>query len=377
MAKQKKTNNKKEIGNQDYDGVLQEIEKEFGDGSIVRGRGVFKKVDKFPSGVMSIDIATGCGGIPQGRIIEFFGQESSGKTTTCLQIIAACQKHYFQKKERYGEVVFIDAEHALDIDWAEKCGVNTELLAISQPDSGEKALKMAEKFAHSGKVDLIVIDSVAALTPEAEINGEIGDTHIGLQARMMSQACRMLNNACSKSNTTIIFINQIREKIGVLFGSPNVTPGGKALKFYASVRMEINKGSSLKENDITVGFRPKLKIIKNKVGPPFTSAEYDICVGNPIRPVFGVDCMSSLLNVATDSDICGGKKVIEQRGSNYYYEGEKLGNGAGKACETLRNNPELANKICNEIYSVMFGDVDNTEIEPDSIDDEIIDSDDD
>lgn len=371
MAKKKETD---PIENaDDFDDVLAMIDKEFGEGTIMSGRGTgsLVAVDTFPSGVAAIDVALGCGGIPQGRMMELFGPESSGKTTTCLQLVAACQKHYFPKKERMGRVVFIDAEHALDPDWATKIGVDMDRLAISQPGNGEEALRIAEKLVLSRKVDLIIIDSVAALVPKAEIDGEVGDHHVGAQARMMSQACRKLSGICNKSKTTIIFINQIREKIGVMFGSNETTPGGRALKFYASIRAQISKGSALKEGEVTVGFRPSLKFIKNKVAPPFTSAQFDICVGTPQRPIYGIDGMASLIDVGGRSDV----GVITKRGSHFKYGDKTLGNGLANASGFLRENEDLAETIREEIYGKLFGSIDNTELQPESIDDEIMDDD--
>lgn len=372
MAK-KDTKNTKDSEDEDFDDTIALIDKEFGAGTIIQGRetGALVAVDIFPSGVASIDIALGCGGIPQGRMMELFGPESSGKTTTCLQLVAACQKHYFPKKERYGRVVFIDAEHALDPEWATKIGVNMNKLAISQPGYGEEALRIAEKLILSKKVDLIIIDSVAALVPKAEIDGEVGDHHVGTQARMMSQACRKMSGICNKTKTTIIFINQIREKIGVMFGNPETTPGGRALKFYASIRAQISKGSALKDGDVTVGFRPSLKFIKNKVAPPFTTAQFDICVGTKERPVYGIDGMASLIDVGSRPDL----KIITRSGSWFSYGDLRIGNGMSNASMFLRENEDIAEKIREEIYSKVFGNIDNTELEPESIEDEILDDD--
>lgn len=371
MAKKDK---KKDQNSDDFSDVFATIEKEFGSGTLIQGRdiGALVAVDIFPSGVPSIDIALGCGGIPQGRVIEIYGVESSGKTTACLQFAAACQKHYFPKKERYGRVVILDAEHALDPEWATKIGVNMDKIILSQPGNGEEALNIAERLIKSNKVDLIIVDSVAALIPKAEIDGEIGDHHVGAQARMMSQAMRKIAGACSKSKTTIIFINQVREKIGVMFGNPEVTPGGRALKFYASIRGSISKGTALKEGDTVIGFRPTIKFVKNKVAPPFTSAQFDICVGSPLRPVYGIDEMASLLDVGTRSDI----GVISKGGSWFSHGDMRLGNGISNASTLLRENKELADTIREEIYNKVFGEIDNTGLEPESIDDEILDDDD-
>lgn len=347
MAK-KKSNDKKTEGQDNIESLIDQINGEYGDGSLMSGQTTID-VDFFPSGVAAIDIALGCKGIPRGRIIEIFGPESSGKTTTTLELIAACQKHYFEDKSRYGRVVFIDAEHALDPIWANKIGVDVQKLIISQPNSGEEALAIAEKLTKSEKIDLIVVDSVAALIPKSELEGEIGDQHIGAQARMMSQAMRKLAGACHKSNTTIIFINQVRDKIGISYGSPEVTPGGRALKFYASVRGSISKGSAIKIGDTTVGFRPTIKFVKNKVGPPFTIAQFDICFGLDIRPVFGIDKIMSIVDAGVAN------KIIEQRGSWYYYGSETLGNGANNVFLSLNNDPKLLNKIKDSIYQKVFG----------------------
>lgn len=369
MAKAKKTEKDAIEGVDSFEAALDIINSEFGAGALIDGAQQYIKVDVFPSGVPSIDVALGCKGIPQGRIIEIYGLESSGKTTTCLQLMAACQKHYFPKKERTGRVVLIDAEHAFDPDWAQKIGVDLSKLAISQPNSGEEALRIAEKLVKSRKVDLIVIDSVAALTPQSEIDGEIGDSSIGAQARMMSQAMRKMVSFCAKTMTTIIFINQVREKIGVMFGNPETTPGGKALKFYASVRGSISKGSALKDGDDTIGFRPTIKFVKNKVGRPFTSASFDICVGHKKRPVCGIDGLASLIDVASDV------KIITKNGSHFKYDGSVLGNGMNQAVKFLTENQELVEKIREETYSKIFGNIDQAELSPGSIDDELIDDD--
>lgn len=361
MAKQK---SKIDPINDDFDSLLDSINKEFGDGTLMAGN-ITIDVETFPSNIASIDVALGCKGIPRGRIIEIFGPESSGKTTTTLELIAACQKHFFEDRSRYGRVVFIDAEHALDPEWASKIGVDTQKLLISQPNSGEEALAIAQKLAKSGKVELIVVDSVAALTPKSELEGEIGDHHVGAQARMMSQAMRILASNCNKTKTTIIFINQVREKIGISYGSPEVTPGGRALKFYSSIRGSISKGSAIKHGDVVIGFRPTIKFVKNKVGPPFTKAEFDICFGIEPRLIYGIDKEMSIIDVGV------AHKILKQKGSWYYYNEETLGNGASKAVETLRNNSDLCNRIKEDIKIKVFGPAD---IKDDfSIDDEITD----
>lgn len=353
---------------QTFDELAEQIGKEFGEGSLITGLnvGAVAKVDVFPTDIATIDLALGCGGIPQGRIIEIYGAESSGKTTLCLQIIAACQKHYFPKKERHGKVVFVDAEHAFDPDWASKIGVDLNKLAISQPDSGEQALSITEKLTKSGKVDLIIIDSVAALVPEAELDGEMGSNHIGAQARMLSQACRKLSGISSKAKTSIIFINQVREKIGVMFGNPETTPGGRALKFYSSVRGQLTKGSAIKSNEKTIGFKPTIKFVKNKVAAPFTKAQFDIYVGASEMPIYGIDSVSSLIEAGEDLGF------ITRNGSHYRYGDTVLGNGLVNASKSLRENSEVISAIREEIYSRFNASGIDDEI---SVDDEIIDGD--
>jgi recombination protein RecA len=358
----KKTKEKKETSTpQNIQELTQMLENDFGSGVVIYGKGSVAKVNTFSSGVASIDRAVGCGGIPQGRIIELYGAEGSGKTTTCLQMIAACQQHEFQNKQRRGVAALMDAEHALDPTWAGKVGVNMEELLISQPSSGEEAFQIIERMVISGLVDLIVVDSVAALAPKAELDGEIGDHHVGAQARMMSQALRKLKGIMSKSQTTVIFINQIREKVGTMFGNPETTPGGRALKFYASIRAEIFRGSMLKDGDAVVGFRPSLKIVKNKVARPFEKAHYDICVGHPSRPVYGIDHMASLLELA------GEHKIVTKKGNFISFNKKTLGNGPAKAAECLRNDPALAAEIKRQTYSVAFNEVQH-DTEPEGID---------
>jgi len=330
------------------EGLKNLCDKDYGDGTIMIGRGAIIAVDVFPTGVATIDKALGVGGLPLGRTMELFGTESSGKTTTCLQFIAACQQYYFPKKKRNGVAAFIDAEHAFDPIWAEKIGVDMDTLIMSQPGSGEEALQIAEIMAKSKLVDLVVIDSVAALTPKAELMGEIGDHHVGAQARMMSQAMRKMVAVTSKSGCTIIFINQIREKIGVMFGNPEVTPGGRALKFYTSIRAQISKGSAIKDGDVTIGFRPKIKFIKNKVAAPFTSAEYDICVGHSTRPIHGIDVIASLLDAGLD------EKIITKKGNFYWFGKENLGNGRNRALKLLRAEEKLTAELKKQIYDGLF-----------------------
>ncbi len=309
------------------DVALNQIEKQFGKGSIMRlGEGIKMNLDVIPTGALSLDIALGLGGIPRGRIIEIYGPESSGKTTLALHVIAEAQK-------TGGIAAFIDAEHALDPSYSQKLGVDIDNLIISQPDTGEQALEITEALVRSGAVDIVVIDSVAALVPKAEIEGEMGDSHMGLQARLMSQALRKLAGSVSKSNTTCIFINQLREKIGVMFGSPETTSGGRALKFYSSVRLDIRRIESLKLGDQIVGNRTRVKVVKNKVAAPFKQAEFDIMYG------LGISKEGNILDVGVDSEI------IKKAGSWYSYGEDRLGQGRENSKDFLRDNPE----ICNEI----------------------------
>lgn len=342
MAKEKKA---KPVASSTKD-LMAIINKQHGEGSVMRGRGSIINVETFSTGVASIDKALGRG-IPMGRIIEIYGPESHGKTTTTLEIVAACQAHYFEKKQRNGVAAFIDAEHALDPDWAANIGVNIEELLLSQPNSGEEAFDIMETMARSGLVDLIIVDSVAALVPKSELEGEIGDHHVGAQARLMSKGLRKIKGIVNNSKTTVIFINQIREKVGVMFGSPETTPGGRALKFYASIRGEVRKIGALKDGDDVVGVRTKIKIIKNKVAPPFVTAEFDICVGNSKRPVYGIDKVSCLLDEAVEL------KVVGKKGSWYDYKGEKFGNGANQAVKQLMENEDLKDKIQKDLYSII------------------------
>lgn len=337
MAKEKKV---KPVAS-DTKSLMAIINKQYGEGSVMKGRGSILNVETFPTGVASIDRALGKG-VPTGRIIEIYGPESHGKTTTTLEIVAACQAHSFNKRK--GVAAFIDAEHALDPEWAANIGVNMDELLLSQPDSGEEAFDIIETMARSGLVDLIIVDSVAALVPKAELDGEIGDHHVGAQARLMSKGLRKIKGLCNNTKTTVIFINQIREKVGVMFGSPEVTPGGRALKFYASIRGEVRKIGALKDGDDVVGVRTKIKVIKNKVAPPFVTAEFDICVGNAKRPVYGIDKISSLLDEAVD------KKIVSKSGSWYSFKGDKFGNGANKAVQSLLANNELMSAIKKDLY---------------------------
>jgi recombination protein RecA len=311
--------------------ALRQIEKQFGKGSIMKlGEQAGLTVETVPSGSLALDIALGVGGMPRGRIIEIYGPESSGKTTVALHAIAEVQKIG-------GTAAFIDAEHALDPLYASKLGVNIDELLLSQPDTGEQALEIAEALVRSGAIDIIVIDSVAALVPKAEIEGEMGDSHVGLQARLMSQALRKLSGAISKSKTIAIFINQLREKVGVMFGNPETTPGGRALKFYASVRLEVRRVETIKMGNELVGNRTRIKVVKNKVAPPFKQCEIDIMYGE------GISKEGSLIDIGTEMDI------IQKSGAWFSFEGERLGQGRENAKQFLKDHPEIAAKIEKQI----------------------------
>ena len=314
------------------DMALLQIEKQFGKGSIMRlGESAAKmNVSVIPSGSLALDIALGVGGIPRGRVVEVFGPESSGKTTVALHVIAEAQK-------MGGYAAFIDAEHALDPTYAKRLGVNIEELLISQPDTGEQGLEIAEALVRSGAIDVLVIDSVAALVPKAEIEGEMGDSHVGLQARLMSQALRKLSGAISKSHTTAIFINQIREKVGVMFGNPEVTPGGRALKFYASLRLDVRRLETLKQGNDFIGNRTRVKVVKNKVAPPFRQAEFDIVYGE------GISREASILDVGTEMDL------VTKSGVWYSYGEERLGQGRENARQYLKEHPDLADQLESKI----------------------------
>ena len=315
------------------EGVLVQIEKQYGKGSIMRlgDEAGDISVDVIPSGCLALDVALGIGGFPKGRIIEIYGPESSGKTTVALHAIAQAQK-------AGGITAFIDAEHALDPTYAKALGVNLDDLYVSQPDTGEQALEITDQLVRSGAIDLIVIDSVAALTPRAEIEGEMGDSHVGLQARLMSQALRKLAGVTNKSNTCVIFINQLREKVGIMFGNPETTPGGKALKFYASVRIDVRKGDVLKDGTMQVGNRTKAKIVKNKLAPPFKVAEFDIIYGK------GVSKEGCIIDMGIETGI------LEKSGAWISYNGEKIANGRDKTKDYLLNNPEIATEIEGKIF---------------------------
>jgi recombination protein RecA len=313
------------------DMALRQIEKQFGKGSIMKlGEQTEQRISTVSSGSITLDIALGIGGYPRGRIIEVYGPESSGKTTVALHAIAEVQRNG-------GQAAFIDAEHALDPDYAQKLGVNIDELLLSQPDTGEQALEIAEALVRSGAVDILVIDSVAALVPKAEIEGEMGDSHVGLQARLMSQALRKLSGAINKSKTIAIFINQIREKVGVMFGNPETTPGGRALKFYSSVRLEVRRAEQLKQGQDVVGNKTKIKVVKNKVAPPFRTAEVDIMYGE------GISYQGEILDIGSDIDI------VQKSGAWYSYEGERLGQGRENSKQFLKENPEIASSIVTEI----------------------------
>ena len=309
------------------DAALSQIEKQFGKGSVMKlGEYKAMEVEAISTGALSLDMALGIGGLPRGRIIEVYGPESSGKTTLALHVIAEAQK-------LGGEAAFIDAEHALDPVYAKKLGVNIDELIVSQPDTGEQALEITESLVRSGALDVIVVDSVAALVPKAEIDGDMGDSHMGLQARLMSQALRKLAGAINKTKTVIIFINQLREKIGIMFGNPETTTGGRALKFYASVRLDIRKIENIKQDGNVIGNRARVKIVKNKVAPPFREAEFDIMYGE------GISKIGNIFDMAVNLDI------IEKSGSWFSYNGNRIGQGRENVKKYLQDNPELLDEI--------------------------------
>jgi recombination protein RecA len=314
--------------NKALDVAVSQIEKQFGKGSIMRmgAKGAVIPVDAIPTGSISLDFALGIGGVPRGRVVEIFGPESSGKTTLALQVIAQAQK-------LGGMAAFVDAEHALDSTYARKLGVELDNLLVSQPDNGEQALEIVEVLVRSGGVDVVVVDSVAALVPRAEIEGEMGEAQMGLQARLMSQALRKLTGVVSKSKTCLIFINQLREKIGVMFGNPETTTGGRALKFYASVRVDIRRIASIKDGDTIIGGRTRVKVVKNKVAPPFREAEFDILYGE------GISREGDLLDLAVD------RKIVDKSGTWFAYNGDRLGQGRENAKQFLRENPETTQAI--------------------------------
>ena len=316
--------------------ALAQIEKQFGKGSIMRlGEGeVIEDIQVVSTGSLGLDIALGVGGLPRGRVIEIYGPESSGKTTLTLQVIAEMQKVN-------GTCAFIDAEHALDIQYAQKLGVNLQELLISQPDTGEQALEIVDALVRSGSIDLIVVDSVAALTPKAELEGEMGDALPGLQARLMSQALRKLTATIKKTNCMVIFINQIRMKIGVMFGNPETTTGGNALKFYSSVRLDIRRTGSIKKGDEVIGSETKVKVVKNKVSPPFKTAEFDILYGE------GISREGEIIDMGVNA------RILDKSGAWYAYNGEKIGQGKDNAREFLKENPEVAHEIENKVREAM------------------------
>ena len=327
MAHKKVTDIKEVDKSKQLDSALGQIERQFGSGTVMRmGEKRHEKVPAIPTGSLGLDIALGIGGLPRGRIVEIYGPESSGKTTLTLEVIAQCQK-------LAGTAAFIDAEHALDPIYAEKLGVNVDELLVSQPDTGEQALEVADIMVSSGGIDILVIDSVAALVPKAEIEGEMGDHHVGMQARLMSQALRKITGNVQKSDTLVIFINQIRHKIGVMFGSPETTAGGNALKFYSSVRMDIRRIGTVKDGDEAVGNETRVKVVKNKVSPPFKQAEFQILYNK------GINRLGELIDKGADLDI------IEKAGAWYSYEGEKIGQGKANSIEFLEQNPKLLKTI--------------------------------
>lgn len=330
----------KSTNDKTLDQVLADIEKQFGKGSVMKlGDNEHMEIDTIPSGSLSLDIALGIGGYPKGRIIEIYGPESSGKTTFALHAIAEAQK-------LGGRAAFIDAEHALDPTYAAKIGVNINELLLSQPDNGEQALEICEALVRSGAISVIVIDSVAALVPQAEIEGEMGDSHVGLQARLMSQALRKLASVISKTNTIAIFINQLREKVGVLFGNPETTPGGRALKFYSSVRLEIRRSEQIKDGANITGNKTSVKVVKNKMAPPFKTCSVDIMYGE------GVSKEGEIVDLASEA------KIIEKSGAWYAYKGEKLGQGKENVKELFRNNTKLRDEIEKEVRK--YYEIDNS-----------------
>ena len=328
--------------------AMGQIEKQFGKGSVMKlGEYKTMEVEAIPTGALSLDVALGIGGIPKGRIVEVFGPESSGKTTLALHIIAEAQK-------MGGEAAFIDAEHALDPVYAKHLGVDIDNLIVSQPDTGEQALEIAEALVRSGAIDLIVVDSVAALVPKAEIDGDMGDAHVGLQARLMSQALRKLAGIINKSNSTIVFINQLREKVGIMFGNPETTPGGRALKFYSSVRLDIRRVENIKQDGNVIGSRARVKVVKNKVAPPFRDTEFDIIYGK------GISKSGNVLDLAVNLDI------VEKSGAWFSYNGNRIGQGRENVKKFLEENPEIMEEIelkvrkkFDEAFEQSLGDEEN------------------
>ena len=335
MAQKKVTDIKEVDKSESLDNALGQIERQFGSGTVMRmGEKRHEKIPAIPTGSLGLDLALGIGGLPKGRIVEIYGPESSGKTTLTLEVIAQCQK-------MGGTAAFIDAEHALDPIYAEKLGVNVDELLVSQPDTGEQALEVADIMVASGGIDILVIDSVAALVPKAEIEGEMGDHHVGLQARLMSQALRKITGNVQKSETLVIFINQIRHKIGVMFGSPETTAGGNALKFYSSVRMDIRRIGTVKDGDEAVGNETRVKVVKNKVSPPFKQAEFQILYNK------GINRLGEIIDKGVDLEI------IEKAGAWYSYNGEKIGQGKAKSIEFLEENKKLLSTIEKQVVDAI------------------------
>lgn len=348
MASKAKESSSKQVSGNDaqrqaaLDTALKQVEKSFGKGSAMRlGDKPEQDVEVIETGSLALDMALGIGGLPRGRIVEIYGPESSGKTTLALHVVANAQRNG-------GVAAFIDAEHALDPVYARKLGVDTDSLIVSQPDNGEQALEIADMLIRSGALDVIVVDSVAALVPKAEIEGDMGDSHVGLQARLMSQALRKMTGALAQANTTAIFINQLREKIGVFFGNPETTTGGKALKFYSSVRMDIRRIQTIKNGDDAIGNRTRVKVVKNKMAPPFKSAEFDVLYGE------GISKEGSILDMALQTD------VVKKSGSWFTYNGDQLGQGRENVRRFLRENPQIAQQIENKV-KVAFGLMEETE----------------
>lgn len=322
------------------DAALSHIERQYGKGSIMRlgDSGVQQEIDTISTGSLGLDVALGIGGLPKGRVVEIYGPESSGKTTLTLQAIAACQK-------AGGVAAFVDAEHALDPIYAKQIGVDTDNLLVSQPDTGEQALEITDKLVSSGAVDILVIDSVAALTPKAEIEGDMGDSHMGLQARLMSQALRKLTGNIKRTNTLVIFINQIRMKIGVMFGNPETTTGGNALKFYASVRLDIRRTGAIKKGDEILGNETRVKVVKNKVAPPFKQVHFDIYYGK------GISLQSELINLGVENDL------VQKSGAWYSYKGERIGQGKDNVRQYLVDNPTIATELEASLRAILLPDV--------------------
>jgi recombination protein RecA len=371
MAVAKKSENKKDLDNrirtkndsrtsekeEALDMALKQIEKQFGKGAVMKlGDDTGLNIETISTGSISLDIATGVGGIPRGRITEIYGPESSGKTTLALHVIAEAQK-------TGGRAAFIDAEHALDPEYASKLGVDVNELLVAQPDTGEQALEICEMLVRSGAIDVVVVDSVAALVPKAEIQGEMGESHVGLHARLMSQALRKLAGVINKSNTCAIFINQLREKVGVMFGSPEVTTGGRALKFYATMRIDVRRIEGIKQGDQFIGNRTRVKIVKNKVAPPFKQAEFDIMYGHGIsREGDGLDCAVAY-------------KIVDKAGAWYSYEGNRIGQGRENVKKFLQENPEILNRIEEQIREKLSPSADNNSQQSDTAEKSAIKSD--